>query len=489
MPVNSTHPDYNKHLNQWTRCRDVMCGQDAVHAAGEKYLPMLKEQSAPDYQAYVLRTPFYNATWRTISGLVGMMLRKPPTVNVPENVKPLLKDVNQSGTPFQLFLQEVCNDALGIGRLGILVDYPVASPTITLADAQAAGLRPTMQIYCTESIINWKCEHINGSYMLTMVVLKEKAAIPKDRYTDDYEDRYRVLVLVEGKYTVELWRMKSKDGKTEEEMLDSYVPLMNNAPLPYIPFVFIGPDGISVAPEDPPLIDLVNVNLSHYRTNADFEHGCHFVGLPTPWIAGYKPANDNEKLYIGSATAWIFPEPDAKAGYLEFTGQGLTALKDNLASKEQQMAILGARMLEPQKKAAEASDSASIRRKGEESLLASMAQAISLGMTTALKWFVEWAGGAVTDDTKAELNRNFFPKPLTAQDLTALVNAWQQAAFSDQTLFENLQQGEIIDSEKTLEAEQAEQNTAPPKLAPGGFDDPNDPNADPKKKPPQGAPK
>ncbi|MFX5825171.1 DUF4055 domain-containing protein, partial [Acinetobacter baumannii] len=86
-------------------------------------------------------------------------------------------------------------------------------------------------------------------------------------------------------------------------------------------------------------------NYAHYLVSADYEHGCHFAGLPTPVVTGYTPQNGPngeppEKLYIGSAAAWVFPQPDAKAYFLEFEGQGLDALEKNLSRKENQMAIL-----------------------------------------------------------------------------------------------------------------------------------------------------
>jgi hypothetical protein len=84
--------------------------------------------------------------------------------------------------------------------------------------------------------------------------------------------------------------------------------------------------------QDPPILDLVNLNLAHYLINADYQHGCHFTGLPTPVVSGYE-AKENEKLYIGSAVAWVFPNPEAKATYLEFTGQGLGALGEKPRSQ------------------------------------------------------------------------------------------------------------------------------------------------------------
>ena len=45
MPVNSTHAEYESGAAQWSRARDVLAGEDAVKAAGERYLPRLDSQS------------------------------------------------------------------------------------------------------------------------------------------------------------------------------------------------------------------------------------------------------------------------------------------------------------------------------------------------------------------------------------------------------------------------------------------------------------
>ena len=52
MAVNSAHPEYNASLPAWSRARDVLAGEDAVKAAGEKYLPRLDSQSDEEYAAY-----------------------------------------------------------------------------------------------------------------------------------------------------------------------------------------------------------------------------------------------------------------------------------------------------------------------------------------------------------------------------------------------------------------------------------------------------
>jgi hypothetical protein len=49
MAVNATHPDYDASALDWSRARDVLSGEDAVKAAGEKYLPRLDSQTDEEF--------------------------------------------------------------------------------------------------------------------------------------------------------------------------------------------------------------------------------------------------------------------------------------------------------------------------------------------------------------------------------------------------------------------------------------------------------
>ena len=155
MRVTKEHNRYTAMLPIWKRCRDVADGQDAVHDSGPLYLPMLTEQSQSEYSAYKGRAAFYNATWRTISGLQGMIFRKPAVVSAPPAMSKMLDDISLSGEPLHLFSLEVVEELLVVGRIGLFVDYPIVDTiSVTAADAQTQQLRPTLKRYCAESIIN-----------------------------------------------------------------------------------------------------------------------------------------------------------------------------------------------------------------------------------------------------------------------------------------------------------------------------------------------
>ena len=461
--VRTQHPAYAGTSDKWKRCRDVSGGRDAVHAAGEHYLPRLKDQENSEYAAYVTRATFYNASWRTIAGLNGMLFRKPPKIDAPETVKPLFDDVTLGGVSLHILAQTAAEECLTVGRAGLLVDYPsTGEQVLTAADAALLNLRPTICLYKAESIINWRQRVIANASVLSLVVLVENQIVKDDGFRAVTETRYRVLDLdPAGAYRVRIFRINEKTNEDEQVGGDVY-PLMSGKALNYIPFAFIGPDDTTPEVDDPPLIDLVDMNLAHYRVSADYEAGCHFAGLPTPVISGYTKETADEKLYVGSSAAWIFPDPSAKAVYLEFTGQGLKSLETNLEKKEQQMAVLGARMLEALKRGVESAQTASIHRVGEESVLSAISQSVSIGMTKALGWFAQWAGAK--GEAAITLNRDFFPTPLTDAMLTALIAGWQSGAYSYATLFANLKAGEVVDVDATPEDEQAAIDAQPPVL-------------------------
>lgn len=472
MGVAYEHPEYTAMKDRWEHCMIAASGHQAVQDAGTAILPKLADQNPTEYEAYKRRSTFLNATRRTIQGLSGMIFRKEATVNVPDPVKEMLKDIDMSGNSLHVLSQAAVNETLRLGRAGLFLDYPdVDTTTATKADAKAANHRPMIKLYDALSITNWKTRVINSAAVLSMVTLKECAAKAVDEFQDDEVIQYRVLDLeqytvgdaLKYRYRVRVFEVKKdKDGKDVDVVVDGpHYPQMNGKPMEFIPFQFVGPHSTSWKICEPPLIDLVEVNLAHYRVNADYEHGCHFTGLPTPVVSGYTPQNDQDKFFIGSMSAWVFPNAAAKASYLEFTGQGLSALRTNLEDKKKEMAVLGARILEPEPSAQQSATTAAIHRGGEQSMLASIAETVSCAMECMLTWFCEYADQK-SDDVKYKLNKDFFPMPMDSLTMTAIVAAWQNGAIDRETMHENLQKGEIVAMDKTVDEMKANIDKDPP---------------------------
>lgn len=516
MPVDTQHEQYKKHAPMWRKCRDVISGQNAIHEAGALYLPLLTGEKPGKYEARKARALFFNASYRTLAGLVGMLFRKEPEYKVSPGTEPMLEDVTQTGKTLEDLTVFVASEALTVGRVGLMVDYPSQAevraiaearaavigasigPELTVADVEAAGVRPKMAVYQTESIVNWTRSWQGNRYVLARVVLSETYVTenPQDEFQIFSVPQYRVLDLdprellpdgapnpLRGFYRQRLFR---KGASGAFGPVAEFYPVMANAPMNEIPFSFIGVDTVEPDVEEPPLGDLFFANISHYQTTADLEHGAHKTALPQPWATGVDGSSSGgiddaagvgvPTFTIGGDEIWLAPEAGAAFGMLEYTGQGLTALEARLARKEAYMAVLGARMLEDQKKGIESAEAAGLHRSGEQATLTTQGNTLDAGIKKALDWFDKWAGG--TGDTTFVTCKDFVPAGLSAQEITALVAGWQAGALSGPELFEKFQKGGVVREDKEFDEHETEIANAPPAMA-GGLPPPAAPAPNP----------
>lgn len=453
--VTEQHPDYVKYSSIWTKCRDVILGEDAVKEAGIKYLPTMAGMTQDEYEAYKNRAMFYGATGRTIAGLLGAIFRKDPVLEAPDKIHEWAKNITQDGIDLLNFAQDIVSEQLAIGRVGILVDMP------------PDGGVPYIRLYTAEAITNWRQIIRNGIPFLDQVVVREVLARPAlDGFGSDFYVQYRVLE-IEAETGIYVQRIFEFDDITGEDVdknpgrfveKERIYPKRFGQNLDFIPFVFINDKDINPSVKKPPLLDLINVNLSHYRSSADLEHGRHFTALPTPVVSGVDEPEDkndaSQALRIGSGTAWLLPM-GAQARMLEFNGQGLKHLENALNEKAEIMVNLGARMLETNKRAAETAEALRLRQSGDQSMLQVLSTTASAGITRALRW-AAWWGDIVKDWDDASvnytLNEDFFESRMDAMELRGLIEAWQKRAISFKDLFAMLVRGEIISPERNIEA-------------------------------------
>lgn len=417
MSVETKHREYSSALSLWKKCRDVAQGEEAVKAAGTLYLPKLSGAKPLEYQGYKDRAMWFDGTARTIQGFTGMAMTTEPEPKLIDAVIPHKGDVTLAGEPFHSIAANAIDEVLTVGRYGILLDY---------SDRRK---RPYWVPFAAEDICNWDVTVRAGDATLTFLVLREVEE-RRDRFTVTQLNRYRVFELIEVGAALQCQVTTWERAENEKEYTSRTQTILERrgVALDFIPFVCFGPKDLTMRVSKPPLLGLVNVNLSHYRTSADLEHGRHYTALPTPVVSGSK----QQTLKIGSAEAWVLPEPGAKAEFLEFTGQGLTALRDAMKDKEQLMQILGARLLEPQKTTQEAHATVRMRHAGDVSVLQTIVSTVNLGLTTLWQWHAWWDGATnnVNDPAiDAGLPQNLTPQPDVDLDNLLLARQADQISY------------------------------------------------------------
>lgn len=424
MGIDAKHPLYQANVDAWQRCRTCYEGEDAVKAAGALYLPLVS--SAMDgtaYAAYKMRASYFEAVGRTVDGYVGAISRKPHVFELPEKLQPLIGSTTADNVGLAEFVKMMCSELLLVGRGGVLVDYDEATEL------------PFLKLYPAESIINWS----PGSVVLAETVYE---ADPDDKFAQKPISQLRRIHMDDGHCAVTVWRKSTSAVSVGSEwaIYSEATPTYRGRAFDALPWVWLNLLGNVTSIEKPPLLGIANLSLSHYRTSADLEHGRHYTGLPTLYVAGV--SERDATIDVGASAAILLNDPQAKVGYAEFSGQGLGSLENALEQKERQMAALGAAALNVHRKGIEAAETARIRVSGEHSLLMTVVSAVEAVLTAALQIAADWCGA--TGKIHIELNRDFVDVTLAPQTLTALLASYQAGAISLETFLYCLQQGEFL---------------------------------------------
>lgn len=455
------HPEYVRMLPEWQLCRHAYEGEHAVKKNAELYVPRGEGDTDDEYKGYVMRASWFGATARTIEGLAGAVFRVAPTFEASPKIVPDLQNVTLLGDSLATLSQHVFRELLALGRCAVRVDF--APPPLS---------RPYWVVHMAEEVISWVTDDLGK---LTRVCLFDETSEPDpdDEFGWDKVQRVHVHELVttaaqaggetQGHYQVRTFRyvgtnqQEDPDKRNPWKLEDTTVPVQNGQTLDYLPIVLFGARGIDPTRiYKPPVYDVASVNMSLFRTSADWEQGAHYTAMPTPWVSGIEQVEGEKTvLRMGARNAWVMPFKESRAGLLEYTGQGLEALEKLAESKKRDMAILGARLLSEEKAGVETADAMRLRSTGESSVLSALAEAFDIGMAMALDFHQRWMGIQTTEKAKPTYttNRDFIDAKLSPEEAQIVMALWQSDMISYESAFRLLQMGEWLESGKTAEDE------------------------------------
>lgn len=441
--IQTPHAQHSLRAPQWRKVRDAIEGEDCVKLAGATYLSKPGAMTDQQYAAYKERASYYAIAERTLRGMSGLVFRNPLQITLPPRLEPLIDVATNDGHSLDVFTETIINELLSVGRYGLLLDFPT--------DTSDSTALPYVSTYEAEDIINWEQIFVDGRKVVSRVVLRDDA----DSIGDDNIVQYLELFLNdEGNYEVRKWRAALDENGITSSNFTPYdkttVPMVKGKPLRSIPFVFINAYDLKPDVAKPPMLDLVNLSLAHYRNSADFEHALYLTAQPTAWISGNISETSKPKS-IGSGTIWTLPD-GGQCGMLEFTGAGISAQASAMDKKEDRMATLGARMIHDGRQRNEASDTARMRGRAELSLLTNVVNMAQAGLECLFNIAAEWVG-STPESVEIVINRDWIETRLDSNELTALMKAYQSGSISYATFWHNLQQGEIAPLDRTWEDE------------------------------------
>lgn len=446
MPkVDFTRDEVKMQLGKWGQIRDCISGAETIRAKGTKYLPMPNPQDKSPankqrFKDYVQRAQFMNATANTIEGLIGQVFSADPVVDMPDAMNLLQEDCDGNGVSLTQRAKKVLADALSFGRACLLVDFPEPPSDeegkprdFSRAEMEDGTARPNILQFDPENVINWRTKTVGGKTLLSLVVIQMPYTIRDDGFEIEEGTEWRVLKLDDGnEYVCEVWRKNNDQAASVNSppqpfvLEKTYLPRDSTGQrLKYIPFTFVGSMNNNESPDKPPMYDISELNIGHYRNSADYEDAVYMVGQGTPVAIGLtsswvKDVWKDKPMQLGSRG--IVPLPaggDFKIVQMSENSMPMEAM----TQKEKQMAMLGAQLVEKQEVQRTLGE-AQMERAVIESVLVQCAKNAAQAIQRCLKWAASFYG--VPDDKIVyELSTDFAITKLTPEERKQVLAEWQ----------------------------------------------------------------
>jgi hypothetical protein len=447
MPVNTNHPDYTEFEPIWKRTTVVSKGTHWVKKEKDLLPAEFADEFPERYARYKERAYVQGVTGRTRDSLVGMVFRRPPTVNVPAQMEPWLENIDGAGQSLEQVAKAMMKRLLETGRYALLVDAPQMPENASAEEEQAMDLRPTLAAYPAPNLINWRFEGVKGKQKLTMAVLVELIDKRADEFGHDKDVVYRVLRLRDGVYTQQLYNIDAS-ARSEE-----WTPrTAGRQTLDYIPLQIVGAENNLPDVDMPPLYNLAEIEIAQYRNIADLEE------------AGFVIAQPMLHIDIGDTDAktWNEQNPNgvsfgSRHGITTVKGRAeiMQAQSDNLSmtlvdSKTAQMAQMGASLVQRGGQT-ETAEAARINASAEASVLETVVGNASEGIEASLETMARFAG-IEPGTIEYQLNSSFWESGLDPQALTAIMAARQGNALATRDVIHMIKTGRIeLEEDRTPE--------------------------------------
>ena len=431
--VNDPNAAWRNQEPHWVLIEDLLGGTYEMRRRHRRYLPQEPRELDESYDNRLARSvcpPFYQRLERM---LAGMLTRKPVRLNdVSDIVREQLFDVNLMGDDLNVWTYETARKMVRYGHVGVLVDAPAAGE----------NGRPYWISYTPREILGWRSELIDGAQRLTQLRLLEKIIVPDGEYGE--KELEQVRVLTPGNF--ELHRRDEKNG--DFRIFDS-----GTTTLTEIPFSIAYANRVNYMESRPPLEDIAELNLKAYQIQSDLDNQLHICAVPMLAFFGFP--SSAEEVSAGPGEAIAFPA-EGKAQYIEPSGNSFESQFRRLEQLAQQINELGLSAVLGQKLSAETAEAKRIDRSQGDSTMMVIAQNMQDLIDNCLNFHAEYLN--IPQAGSSYVNRDFLGARLEPQEIQSLLQLYTAGTITQETLLQNLADGEVLgddfDVEEELEATQ-----------------------------------
>lgn len=462
-------PEVKAAVDDLTLIHDLLGGTRRMWQQSKEYIRKWSDEDTGVYDIRRQCETLFEGLGRILSAAVGMLFAKSPALewNASEAVMtPQWDNIDAAGTKGTVFIKRFSESAIRDGLCLILVDHP--SPpqdvTITAANEQTLGLRPTWAMYQRAQILSWRTAVVGNRQTVTQLVLAECGETASGTFGVTTRPRYRVLRLVDGVATWQLWEQVNDRGAslTDFALLDEGTfKNRNGKSADFLP-VALGYAGRTDSPitAGMPLLGVAWANLAHWQLSTNLRFYRDLSAFPQPVVTGALMPDPQTgqpgKLRVGPMVAVQLSEASAKFEWAELSGSSMAQLEQGVDEKLGQMAKLGMAFLATDTRAAETAAAKRLDATAENSTLATAAQGIEDAVNLAFEYHAWYLGIEKAGAPVLTISRDYESTAMDPATMTAYVSAVQSAGLPIRLLLEAWQAGGRIGPEEDLDALEAE---------------------------------
>jgi hypothetical protein len=419
-------------MPDWSVMAAVTKGTNYIRDLSETYLPQEPREDDDAYATRVDRSVLSPYTSRLIETAAGAILRKPIHIEGDPYWLELAKNIDGIGSNINEYARRALVSSLTYGHSAILVDYPAAANAMNLAEERAMGRRPYFVHIDAPQIWGWRKEP--GTNRLLQVRIHDYDVRPLNEFGEEQVEEMRVIY--PGRYD-----LYTLGRSTETVSLDE----TGGYSLDEIPLVPIYSNRRDVLISQPPLLDIANLNITHYQRQADLIHALHIAAMPTLVLEGWDDTTGSATMGVNYAIAM---QPGNKAYYVQADATSFDAQMQELQSLEGQMSTLGVTKLFGQKFVAESAEAKRIDQAQSNSVLSIISQELESCLNQAFAFAAQYVG---IEPPEIKIDRDFDYYRLIGQDISVLAQLNQMGKISDEMLLEVLRRGEILPDDTNIE--------------------------------------
>jgi hypothetical protein len=419
-------------MPDWGVMAAVTRGTNYIRDLSETYLPQEPREDEDAYRTRVDRSVLSPYTSRLIETAAGAILRKPIQIEGDPYWQQLAEDIDGLGSSINEYALRALVSSLTYGHSAILVDYPAAAGARNLAEERAQGRRPYFVHVDAPQIWGWRKE--TGTNRLLQVRIHDYDVRPLNEFGEEQVEEMRVIY--PGKYDLytlgqDVVEFSATGGYSLDEI--PLVPIYSNR------------RGLLIS--QPPLLDIANLNITHYQRQADLIHALHIAAMPTLVLEGWDDTTGSSTMGVNYAIAM---QPGNKAYYVQADATSFDAQMNELESLASQMSTLGVTKLFGQKFVAESAEAKRIDQAQSNSVLSILSQELESCLNQAFAFAARYVG---LEPPTIIVDRDFDYYRLIGQDVSVLAQLNEMGKISNTTLLEVLRRGEILPDTLDVAAE------------------------------------